>query len=54
MLTVQNERRKKPGVADNLATHVPDFVLATSNIGSLPYSQKFEGILLFADISGWY
>ena len=45
-------KRKKPGITDNLATHVPDFVLATSNIAVLPYSQKFEGVLLFADISG--
>lgn len=45
-------KRKKPGITDNLATHVPDFVLATSNIEVLPYSQKFEGVLLFADISG--
>ena len=50
--SMKSSKRDRDGVADKFATHVPDIVLQTAFIGTLPYSQKFEGLLLFADISG--
>ncbi|XP_071485807.1 adenylate cyclase type 10-like [Diadema antillarum] len=43
----------KAMVINKLATHVPDLVLTRSNTTRLPHSQKFEGVLMFADISGF-
>lgn len=43
---------QKAMVINKLATHVPDLVLARSQTTRLPSSQKFEGVLMFADISG--
>lgn len=43
---------RETNVVNQLATHVPDLVLSSSYERSLPHSQKFEGILMFADISG--
>ncbi|XP_063957938.1 adenylate cyclase type 10-like [Lytechinus pictus] len=44
---------QKGMVINKLATHVPDLVLARSQTTRLPCSQKFEGVLMFADISGF-
>lgn len=44
--------RRETNVVNQLATHVPDLVLSSAYDRSLPHSQKFEGILMFADISG--
>ncbi|XP_033119981.1 adenylate cyclase type 10-like [Anneissia japonica] len=43
-----------PQVQNQLATHVPDLVLAPSSLDrQLPFSQRLEGMLMFADISGF-
>ncbi|XP_071790978.1 adenylate cyclase type 10-like isoform X1 [Asterias amurensis] len=39
--------------ANQLATHVPDLVMGANQLKSLPRSQKFDGVLMFADISGF-
>ncbi|XP_071962575.1 adenylate cyclase type 10-like [Antedon mediterranea] len=45
---------QQPQVQNQLATHVPDLVLAPSTMDrQLPFSQRLEGMLMFADISGF-
>ncbi|XP_038075913.1 adenylate cyclase type 10-like [Patiria miniata] len=38
---------------NQLATHVPDLVMVGNQIKALPHSQRFDGVLMFADISGF-
>lgn len=40
-------------VERQLVTHVPDLVVFDKNPGKIPHVHKFDGVLLFADVSGF-